>query len=273
VVRAVTAPRGLLEAVVALAGQASERILEVYATEFDVERKSDRTLVTNADVAAHDVIADGLQRLEPGVPMISEEDEIPSFDERSRWSEYWLVDPLDGTRGFVARNGEFTVNIALVSGHRPILGVVAVPVRDTAYLAAAGAGAHKDHRDGTRERIRTRRCSKAELTVTRSRSRRSPRVDAFVEGLAPARVIRAGSSLKPCLIAEGTADVYLALGPTSEWDTAAAQCVLEEAGGALVDLDLAPLRYNDDPSVENPSFVAFGDPRYDWRRHLSGAHA
>lgn len=256
----------LADDVSAIVGVAARRVMAIYATEFEVHHKPDQSPVTSADLAAHDIISEGLSSLEPGLPILSEEGEIPPFEERSRWQSYWLVDPLDGTRGFAARTGEFTVNVALISNGEPILGVVAVPVSGICCAAVRGGGARMQHADGARESIRTRRLPGHQVVVLRSRRRRHADVDRLMAKLGAVRVIRASSSLKACLVARGIADLYPAFGPTSEWDTAASQCLLEEAGGGLTDRALRPLRYNSSASLENPSFVAFGDPQADWKR-------
>ena len=256
----------LADAVSAIVGVAARRVMAIYATDFEVRHKQDQSPVTCADLAAHDIISEGLSTLEPGLPVLSEEGEIPPFEERSRWRNYWLVDPLDGTRGFAARSGEFTVNVALVSEGEPVVGVVAVPISGICCAAVRAGGARMEHADGTRENIRTRRLPPDQAIVLRSRRRRHVEIDGLIAKLGGARVIRASSSLKACLVARGIADLYPAFGPTSEWDTAASQCLLEEAGGALTDRALQPLRYNTSASLENPSFVAFGDPLADWKR-------
>ncbi len=259
----------LADGVSAIVARAARRVMAIYATRFEVLHKQDRSPVTSADLAAHEIISEGLAILEPGVPVLSEEGEIPAFEARARWHSYWLVDPIDGTRGFVARSGEFTINVALVRAGEPILGVVAVPVSGTCCTAARGGGARLEHADGVRESIRTRRLPARQVVVLRSRRRRNAEVDRLIAKLGCVRVIRASSSLKACLVARGLADLYPAFGPTSEWDTAASQCLIEEAGGGLTDRALQPLRYNTSASLENPSFVAFGDPQADWKSLLT----
>ena len=258
----------LADEVTVVVAEAMRRVMAIYQTEFEVRRKLDQTPVTSADLAAHEIIAEGLAALEPGVPVLSEEGEIPPFERRSWWRSHWLVDPLDGTRGFAARRGEFTINVALVMDGHPILGVVAVPVSGTCYAAVQGGGARLWHADGVRQSIRTRRLSPRQVVVLRSRTRRHADVDRLIANLGNVRVIVASSSLKACLIARGLADLYPAFGPTSEWDTAAGQCLVEEAGGGMTDLELRPLRYNETESLENPSFLAFGDPQFDWESVL-----
>jgi 3'(2'), 5'-bisphosphate nucleotidase len=257
-----------LDPVCAIARDAAAAILAIYAGDFEVVRKDDDSPVTAADLAAQRVIADGLHALAPGVPVISEEAVAAPWAERRTWRRYWLVDPLDGTREFVKRNGEFTVNIALIEDHRVVLGVVLVPVTGDLYAATAGSGAWRQRTpDATREPIRTRR-SNGLLMVTGSRSYGTGRTMALLDRLGEHETFALGSSLKFCVIARGEADIYLRLGATSEWDTAAAQCVLEEAGGAVLDLAGRPFRYNTRDSLINPEFIACGDTSVDWAGRL-----
>jgi 3'(2'), 5'-bisphosphate nucleotidase len=261
-----------LEQVVFLSAEAGRRILRIYETKFSVASKEDRSPLTEADLASHRIIVHTLASLSPGVPVLSEESAAIGFAERRRWSRFWLIDPLDGTREFVNRNGEFTVNIALIEDHQPVLGVVHVPVTDVSYFACRGLGAFKrTAEDGD---IRLRVCTHAEdpLRVVGSRSHRGTSLGDFLSRVGLHEIVSMGSSLKFCIVAEGAADIYPRLGPTSEWDTAAAQCIVEEAGGKVVDLDLRPLRYNTKESLLNPHFLVFGDSSYDWRAvvHPSG---
>ncbi|MET0617766.1 MAG: 3'(2'),5'-bisphosphate nucleotidase CysQ [Luteibacter sp.] len=259
---------GWLDPVCAIARDAAEAILVIYAQDFEVVRKDDDSPVTAADLAAQKVIAEGLQKLAPGVPVISEEALAAPWAERRTWRRYWLVDPLDGTREFVKRNGEFTVNIALIEDHRAVLGVVLVPVTGDLYAAAEGAGAWRQRtHDAPRERLGTRRANGL-LMVTGSRSYGAGRTMSLLDRLGKHETFALGSSLKFCVIARGEADIYLRLGATSEWDTAAAQCVLEEAGGAVLDLAGRPFRYNTRDSLINPEFIACGDTTVDWAARL-----
>lgn len=253
-----------------IARDASLEILRVYDSEFAVELKADDSPLTRADLASHELICHRLEALSPGVPVLSEESPPISFAERSRWSRYWLVDPLDGTKEFVKRNGEFTVNIALIEGHEVVLGVVWVPVTDTGYLAARGVGASKLS-PGAPDPVplATRPADPARLVVAGSRSHGADRLESFVKRLPGlVEVSSCGSSLKLCLVAEGRTDVYPRFGPTSEWDTAAAQCVVELAGGSVTDLAFQPIRYNTKDSLLNPDFIAVGDPSFAWERYL-----
>ncbi|MCU0766384.1 MAG: 3'(2'),5'-bisphosphate nucleotidase CysQ [Gammaproteobacteria bacterium] len=257
----------LLDAVLDLARRAGEAILEVYRSDFAVAAKEDRSPLTEADLRAHRVIVAGLSALTPALPVLSEESAAAPYDVRAGWSRYWLVDPLDGTREFVKRNGEFTVNIALIGGHAPVLGVVYAPALEVAYAGGAGLGAFKEA-GGTRSPIRVATPAASPLRVVGSRSHAGESLGRFLAGLGAHALVSMGSSLKLCLVAEGAADVYPRLGPTSEWDTAAAQAVVEGAGGAVTDTAGGPLRYNAKADLLNPHFLVFGDRARDWTRYL-----
>jgi 3'(2'), 5'-bisphosphate nucleotidase len=262
-------PAGLLPAVVQLAKRAGTAILEIYdSEEYAVEEKADSSPLTAADLASHHVIVEGLAELTPGIPVLSEESANLPYTRRSRWKQYWLVDPLDGTREFIKRNGEFTVNIALIEEGVPVLGVVYVPVRDITYSAARGVGAFRQVAAGEPQPIRVRTLGAGPVRVVGSRSHRGSSLDGFVARLGEHELVSMGSSLKLCLVAEGAADIYPRLGPTSEWDTAAAQCVVEQAGGFVTTTDRQPLRYNTKDSLLNPFFLVFGDASRDWPRYL-----
>ena len=259
----------LLARIAAIAREAGDAIMGIYASDFAVEHKDDRSPLTAADLAAQTVIAEGLAALDEPLPVISEEGHTSTWEVRREWERYWLVDPLDGTREFVKRNGEFTVNIALVERHRPVLGVVLAPVTGDCYVAERGGGAWMC-RDGQEwQPIRSRALASPPV-VAGSRSHGGTG-EALLEQLlgGPYTLLPMGSSLKFCLIARADADVYLRRGPTSEWDTAAAQCVLEEAGGAVLDLEGSPLRYNRGESLLNPEFIAVGDVDIDWAERLA----
>jgi len=263
-----------LEEVVALAIEAGRRILDVYERQFDVSRKEDDSPLTDADRAAHEVIVERLAALTPAIPVLSEESAKIEYSERAGWQRFWLVDPLDGTKEFVNRNGEFTVNIALIDNGAPVLGVVYVPVTGVCYLAVHGQGAWKQTGGCDRQPIHVRNYRGGHATVVASRSHRGDAVDKFLANLKVREgeydTASLGSSLKLCLVAEGAADVYPRLGPTSEWDTAAAQCVVESAGGRVTDLDGQPLRYNK-PNILNPWFLVTGGDGYNWHALLDHA--
>jgi 3'(2'), 5'-bisphosphate nucleotidase len=256
------------ELVAALCRRAGRAIMEVYREDdFGTRLKLDRSPVTLADLAAHRVLVDGLGELTPGLPVLSEEsDDIP-WSERRRWGAHWLVDPLDGTKEFVKRNDEFTVNVALIRDHKPVMGVVHAPVFGTTYWAVDGLGAYKQTAQGfapirVSERKIPRRGKQSDvrsLTMIVSRSHIREGDARFMEEMgkiyAEPQLLRVGSSLKICMIAEGRADVYPRMGPTSEWDIAAGQCVLEQAGGVVAELDGRRLRYNK-ADLLNPFFIA-----------------
>jgi 3'(2'), 5'-bisphosphate nucleotidase len=260
--------RALVPAVADIARRAGAAILDVYSSEFDVARKADSSPLTLADMRAHEIITHDLSALTPDTPILSEEASDIPFEVRRQWRRYWLVDPLDGTKEFVSRNGEFTVNIALIEEHRATLGVVYVPVDGTLYTGAHGLGATKQIGDGASVPIHTRAAA-TPLRIVGSRSHKDSLLAQILPRLGAHELIPIGSSLKFCRVAEGTADFYPRFGPTSEWDTAAAQAVVEAAGGAVVRLDGEPLRYNTKADLLNPHFLVYGDPARDWRRLLA----
>lgn len=251
-----------------LADAAGQCIMEVYTGEYYIEHKENNTPVTDADYAAHHAILDGLARLTPDLPALSEESEDIPFEQRAQWNTYWLVDPLDGTREFIKRNGEFTVNIALIHQHEAILGVIHCPVSGVTYYASRGRGAWRLDRGGTPQPIQVQSHATLPLRVASSRSYNCESIRPFLNRIGEFQLLNIGSSLKSCLVAEGKADIYPRFGPTCEWDTAAAQCIVEEAGGRIVDVQMQPLRYNTKPSLLNPHFLAIGDVTHDWRRFL-----
>jgi 3'(2'), 5'-bisphosphate nucleotidase len=258
-------PAALVAPVTELVRQAGEAILRVYrATECATTLKHDQSPLTEADLASHRLIVEELARLTPGIPVLSEEAVAIPFEVRRRWTAYWLVDPLDGTKEFLARNGEFTVNVALVIDHEAAFGVVGVPARDVIYSGVPGVGAWRADGASPPRPIKTRRPAAAVVRVVGSRSHRGDSLTGFLTRIGAHELIPTGSALKFCIVAEGDADVYPRLGPTSEWDTAAAHAVLVAAGGAVVQADGAPLRYNTKSGLLNPSFIAFGDPERDW---------
>ena len=248
-----------------LAREAGAAIMAVYQGEHEVELKADDSPLTAADRAAHAVIVEGLRALAPQIPVLSEEDCAISFEERCDWSRYWLVDPLDGTKEFIKRNGEFTVNIALVEDGQPVLGVVFAPALDVLYFAQRGAGAFRQEGAGEAVAIHVRPHRAGEpWRVVASRSHLGEEVGRFLECLGEHELVSMGSSLKLCLVAEGRAHLYPRLGPTSEWDTAAAHCVVDEAGGRVLDTDLQPLAYNTKDSLLNPYFMVSTDTDERW---------
>lgn len=261
----------LRESVIALAYEAAVEILRVYANDFDVERKDDASPLTEADLASHHCILAGLRRLTPDIPVLSEESAhtVPA-DVRRGWPTLWVVDPLDGTREFVKRNGEFTVNIALVEDGAPLFGVIQAPVTGVLWHGSLGQGAYRrDNATSDEHALHTRTAPVAPLRVAASRSHLDPRTVALMECIGPSEPVVLGSSLKFCRLAEGRMDVYPRFGPTSEWDTAAGQAILEAAGGCVLDPQGRPFRYNQRDTLLNGDFIALGDPNLPWREWVS----
>jgi 3'(2'), 5'-bisphosphate nucleotidase len=250
----------LADTLMPIVERAGAAIMQVYGDSFAVQRKEDNSPLTLADLESQRVILEGLAAATPDIPILSEESAQAPWRERQSWRELWVVDPLDGTREFVNRNGEFTVNIALVQEHEPVLGMVAAPALGLMYWGAAGVGAFSQHRGGSRARIAIS-APQQPLRVVGSRSHLSPETAGYLKRLGTHALRGIGSSLKFCLVAEGKADLYPRFGPTSEWDTAAGQAVLEAAGGQVTRLDGHRLRYNCRESVINGDFLAFNHPR------------
>ena len=259
----------LTEAAAAIAREAAQKIMEVYGTDFEIRNKTDRSPLTMADMASHDVICSELAKLTPDIPVLSEESAHLPYSTRKTWDQYWLVDPLDGTREFIKRNGEFTVNIALIRDNFPVLGVIYIPVTGVCYYAMKNQGAYKKSNGEQETRIRTKTSRADALVVAGSRSHGNLRQQEFFRKMGDqVETIAIGSSQKFCLVAEGIADIYARFGPTSEWDSAAGQCIVEEAGGQVTDTGFTRLRYNAKDSLINPDFLVFADPAFDWEKRL-----
>jgi 3'(2'), 5'-bisphosphate nucleotidase len=219
----------------------------------DVREKADRSPVTLADEVAHEILVDGLRQLDPSIPVVSEEAAADDFETRRGWRRFWLVDPLDGTKEFIKRRAEFTVNVALIEDGEPVLGVVEAPALDLVYWAVKGGGAWREAKGSRAERIySTAPAPGAPLTIVESLSHPSQELEDYLKTIPVARRVKAGSSLKFCWVAEGKADLYPRLGPTMEWDVAAGDCVFRQSGrdGERP----SPLTYNK-PDLRNPSFV------------------
>ena len=245
----------LRSAVIELAREAGRATMRYYdgAEDAGVREKDDRSPVTLADEVAHDILVRGLARLDPDTPVVSEEAESAAFERRRDWRKFWLVDPLDGTKEFIKRRAEFTVNVALIDEGEPVFGVVLAPALDLLYWAVKGGGAWRQERDGAAERIYSSAVPPGTpLTVVESLSHPSPELEEYLKTIPVARRVKAGSSLKFCWVAEGRADIYPRLGPTMEWDVAAGDCVYRQSGrdGERP----SPLTYNK-PDLRNPSFV------------------
>lgn len=254
--------------------KAGERVLEIYAQDFDVETKADDSPLTQADMASHRALVALLGRLTPHIPILSEESEAIPFGTRRQWSSYWLIDPLDGTKEFIKKNGEFTLNVALIENGVPIFGVVHAPVLGTTWWGDADSGAFKITVDGE-QAIRVRALPSADerpWMIVGSRSHGAESFEAFCASLPRHERVSMGSSLKLCLVAEGAADLYPRLAPTCEWDTAAAQAVVTAAGGEVLDArTLRPLRCNQQESTLNPFFIVCGQRDELWERALGSA--
>ena len=241
-----------------LTREAGAAIMAIYAGEHAVEFKDDRSPLTAADKAAHAIILAGLKALTPAIPVLSEEGRDIPYAERREWPRFWLVDPLDGTKEFLKRNGEFTVNIALIEHGRPVFGLVGVPAQDKVYWGVAGLGSWLAKGDEAPRAICVRPAAPASgLTVVQSRSHPSPELADYLAGIKVAEAVAVGSALKFCIVAEGHADLYPRLGPTMEWDTAAGHAVVAGAGGRVTTLDGQPLQYNKE-SLLNPYFLVSG---------------
>lgn len=238
--------------------EASDAILAIYeSSDLGITTKDDQSPVTKADLTAHHVLVTGLSALTPDIPIVSEED-VDSLKIPETHSLYWLIDPLDGTKEFIQRNGEFTCNLALIDSNRTIYGWVSVPVLGLLYLGGYGRGAQRLDRDGSSTKIR---CAKQAIStrIVASKSHLNPETEAFIAAIeTPIKLIQAGSSLKFLRIAEGAADLYPRLAPTCEWDTAAAQAILEGAGGSVTQLDGSPVIYGKS-DILNPHFIAQAD--------------
>ena len=260
-------PHPLLAPVIELAHQAGEAILPFWRADVAVTAKADDSPVTAADLAAHHLILAGLTALDPSIPVLSEEDADIPQNVRATWQRWWLVDPLDGTKEFISGSEEFTVNIALIEAGVPVFGVVLAPVGGSLWHGVLGGPAYR--RDGEADvLLRTRAPATGTLRVAASRSHRDARTEALLTRLGDVETVGLGSSLKFCRIADGTLDVYPRFGPTSEWDTAAAQCVLEAAGGVVIAPDGRAFRYNQRPTLLNGDFLALGDPDLPWKSWL-----
>ncbi|KID55396.1 3'-5'-bisphosphate nucleotidase [Pseudoalteromonas luteoviolacea CPMOR-1] len=255
-----------LEPCIELAQLAGKAIMAIYQQDdIGQQEKSDHTPVTAADLAANEVLLNGLKALAPDIPVMSEETPIPPLELRQDWQRYWLLDPMDGTGEFILQSGDFAVNIALIEGNQPVLGVIHWPAKNVTYFATKGAGAYK--RSGaTDEQI----CVAPPDTLTLAVSRRQ-KIEAVSQYLnSQFDTIALGScSLKACIIAEGKADCFLRVGPTGEWDTGASQVIVEEAGGCITDAQFNPLTYNQRETTENPDFIVMGHPDWQFQKLIS----
>ncbi len=259
-----------LNSAIKIAKQAGREILQIYnrGDNLKFELKPDDSPLTEADLVAHNIINNELASLAPDIPVLSEEGADIPFDERKKWRTYWVVDPLDGTNEFLSHSGQFTVNIALIDNHKPVLGVSYAPASKLCYFACCGKGAFKEDAFGNKLNLKTKTAVNGQIKVIVSKQVGIDNLQVFLQQLHKYELIYFGGSLKLCLVADGAVDIYPRLGLNCEWDTAAGQCIVEEAGGMVVDLDFVPLRYNTRESLYNPYFLVLGDPNYNWQKYL-----
>ncbi len=255
-------------AVEKVAREAGAEIRRIYTQgEFTTYTKNDQSPVTSADYAANDIICAALALLTPDIPIVSEEsDEIP-LELRHRYQKYWLIDPLDGTQEFVAGSDDFAVAIALIDNHQPVLGVIYAPIHDRCYLASKGNGAYRrDYGGLTKISVKTKQNKQDKhITIAVSLRQAKETILSRVSSEFEYQLVAMGSAtLKACLVAQGGADFYMRIGPTGEWDTGAAHCIIHEAGGNITDLSLDTLTYNKRDTLSNPNFVVCGDLKLPW---------
>ncbi|MGV6988327.1 3'(2'),5'-bisphosphate nucleotidase CysQ [Testudinibacter sp. P80/BLE/0925] len=256
----------LLNAALSIAKRAGEKLLTFYYRGIESELKQDNTPVTEADLAVSRFLEDELQALTPGIPVLSEESQTIDFAERRRWTQYWLVDPLDGTQQFLEKTDQFSVLIALVQHNQPTLGIVYSPVPRLAFYAMDKFGAYKQQ-NGVISRLQTRPPGDNVIRIAVGKNVRRQQVMAMFHDQFDYQLIRYGSSgLKGALVAEGRSDCYIRLGKTGEWDTAAVECILRETGGKIVDLYGNPLTYNRRETLINPDFIMLGNAAFPWQK-------
>ena len=243
---------------------AGRAILEIYETNFDVDIKNDQSPLTKADLLSDKIISQALKKIDSSIPILSEESSKIPFSERSRWKEYWLVDPLDGTKEFIKKNGEFTTNIALIRGNRPIFGIIHAPAKNETYWGVKGIGSFFIKGDSLNDaqKISSSCETNNKLRIVTSRSHPSANLKLILDKLDSFKLINIGSSLKFCLVAKGEADCYPRLGPTCEWDTAAGEIIAEAAGAMVTNFDDKPLTYNKKDHYINPDFLACRNSDY-----------
>tara|TARA_Y100000590_G_C15663786_1_gene993708 strand:+ start:116 stop:937 length:822 start_codon:yes stop_codon:yes gene_type:complete len=250
----------LIKDIIKISKDAGESILDIYHNhDSDFDLKEDRSPLTKADISSHRIITRRLKDLTPSIPIISEEDSDIPFKIRSNWKEYWLVDPLDGTKEFLKGNGEYTVNIALISANKPVLGVINIPSLKKIFWGQKDKGSFSINEDNNQKKISVSGNKEGPIRIAASRSHYNNELDLILENNNDYQIINVGSSIKFCLIASGEADVYVRLGPTSEWDTAAGDAILRFAGGETVTEDGEDLVYNTKESYLNGNFFAIGN--------------
>ncbi len=257
-----------LARVISIVEEAGQIAKEIYESkDYRTVSKQDGSPFTIADEMANQIIQDGLSKLDPNFPIISEESPTAPFAERSTWQHFWLVDPIDGTKEFIKGTGDFTVNVALVYESQPIMGVVCAPIYNELFFAATGQGAYQKKDDLTLIEMKPMDSNHDQLRCFVSNSAKEVHLNKIRSEIPGVKITAMGSSRKICHLAKGRADFYLRKFPTSEWDTAAAHCILAEAGGQMIDLSGKVLKYNKE-KLTNPNFIAFGDPYFDWENLL-----
>ncbi|MBI51961.1 MAG: 3'(2'),5'-bisphosphate nucleotidase [Chloroflexi bacterium] len=253
----------MLREVIKISVEAGEIIIDLYKnSDIDIQLKNDESPLTRADISSNNHIINRIKKLTPEIPILSEESKRFTLQERSRWKEYWLIDPLDGTKEFINRNGEFTVNIALISNNRPTFGVIHIPVSHETYWGHQDYGSYFINSDSEERKISVNKRNRKKIRVTASRSHNNSKLTDFLNNIVDYEILYAGSSLKFCLIARGLADIYPRLSPTSEWDIAAGEAILLNAGGKLLTLSNKEISYNKSIDFINPSFIASNNLLY-----------
>jgi len=247
---------GLIEHIIEISKEAGKAILEIYNTNFEYQIKEDLSPLTKADTVSHNIISARLKVLTPDIPILSEESSNIPFSIRSQWSQYWLIDPLDGTKEFIKKNDEFTVNIALIENNNPIIGLIHNPVLNTIYWGSK-LGTFLLKRNNSPQKIAIQKSKLTKPRIICSRSHKSEELEFYLRSIGKHQIIHAGSSLKFCSIALGESDIYPRFNPTSEWDTAAGQCIVESAGGTIKTLDGERMQYNKKKSLINPGFICY----------------
>ena len=247
---------GLIEQIIEISKEAGKAILDIYNTNFDYQIKEDLSPLTDADTLSHNIICERLKLLTPGIPILSEESCNIPFSIRSQWCQYWLIDPLDGTKEFIKKNDEFTVNIALIENNNPIIGLIHNPVLNTTYWGSE-LGAFLSKNNNNPQKIAVQKSQLIKSRIICSRSHKSEELEVYLRSIGKHQIIHAGSSLKFCSIASGESDIYPRFNPTSEWDTAAGQCIVESAGGTVKTLDGKRMRYNKKQSLINLGFICY----------------
>jgi len=245
----------LIEQLIEISKDAGKAILEVYNSNFGHQIKEDLSPLTKADTLSNNIICERLKVITPDIPILSEENSDIPFNIRSSWEQYWLVDPLDGTKEFIKKNGEFTVNIALIENNTPIFGIIHLPVTNETYWGSSTKGSFYIKGNNQKTKLCVENKIRSQVRIVASRSHPSKMLDTLLEEIGEYKIITKGSSLKFCLIAKGQADIYPRLGPTSEWDIAAGHAIVKFAGGSLVTIDREPMQYNLTENNLNPYFV------------------